>query len=102
MNYRVLPEADGEAIEAALWYEERRPGLGDEFLMELETGLSAIRSSHENLPVLEGYSGSHSIRRHLLKRFPYVVVIACRATEVLVVAIAHARRRPYFWLDRLN
>ena len=102
MNFEVLPEANGEAIAAALWYDEQRLGLGDEFLAELEAAFTAIEEAPNRLRRLETYSGSHNLRRQLLKRFPYVVVVDCRPDRVLVVAVAHTRRRPLYWLDRLN
>ena len=32
MNYRLLPEAQGELDSAAAYYESNRDGLGSEFL----------------------------------------------------------------------
>jgi hypothetical protein len=37
MTFRVLPEAEGEAIATAVWYDERQPFLGDEFLAAVTT-----------------------------------------------------------------
>lgn len=102
MNDRVLPEADGEAIAAATWYDEQRPGLGDEFLAELAAAFASIRQSPGLMPRLEYYTGQHPLRRQLLKRFPYAVIVLCRTDELVVVAVAHTRRRPLYWLDRLN
>lgn len=34
--------ADGEIAEARLWYEEKRAGLGQEFLAAVRTTLRAI------------------------------------------------------------
>lgn len=42
MNFRVLPEADGEAIAAALWYDDQQPGLADEFFTEIEIAYASI------------------------------------------------------------
>lgn len=102
MNVHLLPEALEEASNAAPWYDQRRPGLGDEFLAELQFALSAVEFRSHGMPALESYSGPHDIRRQLLKRFPYMVVIALRDEECLIVAIAHTRRRPLYWLNRLG
>ena len=32
MNFTILPEAELEAAEAVIWYDEQRLGLGDDFL----------------------------------------------------------------------
>ena len=102
MSVRILPEADGESLEAALWYEDRRSGLGDEFLAERAHVLVEIGTNPQSHTKLEFYSGPHEIRRVLLRRFPYAVIYACRPGEVLVVAVAHTRRRPLYWLGRIG
>ena len=102
MNHRVLPEADGEGIAAALWYDERKSGLGDDFLDEMQAAFVRVRGNPRGQTRLEYDSGLHEIRRVLLKRFPYFVIFACRPDEILVVAVAHTRRRPLYWLDRLT
>jgi toxin ParE1/3/4 len=102
MILRVLPEAQGEAIEAAVWYEGRQRLLGEEFLDEIETAFERIRQGVDSLSPMEQYSGRFDIRRILLRRFPYAVIVLRRLDETLVVAIAHTRRRPLYWLDRVN
>jgi len=42
------------------------------------------------------------VRRYVLDRFPYLIVFACRPEDTLLVAIADARRRPLYWLERLG
>jgi len=102
MSRRVLPEADGEAIAAALWYDDRQAGLGDDFLAEIARALEQISQHPRHLPRLEYYTGLHEIRRCQLRRFPYTVIFCQRDEDSLVVAVAHARRRPLYWLDRLQ
>ncbi|HUQ71499.1 MAG TPA: type II toxin-antitoxin system RelE/ParE family toxin [Planctomycetaceae bacterium] len=102
MSRRILPEADGEAIAAALWYDDRRAGLGDDFLAEFEQSLGQISRNPQQLPRLEDYAGPHDIRRCRLRRFPYTVIVCVRDEETSIVAVAHARRRPLFWLERLQ
>lgn len=102
MNFTILPEAELEAAEAVIWYDDQRRGLGDDFLIELSRALAHINRQPAELPCLESYAGPHDIRRCLLKRFPYVVIFAFRPEDVAVVAISHARRRPFYWLERLG
>ena len=42
------------------------------------------------------------LRRRRLQRFPYAVVFAESATEYVVIAVMHLRRRPGYWLSRLG
>jgi toxin ParE1/3/4 len=97
-----MPVADGEAIAAAIWYEDRRSGLADDFLIEMRSAFDVIRENPRSAPQLEYYSGPHEIRRQMLHRFPYAVVYLCRHDEIVVVAVAHTRRRPLHWLHRVD
>lgn len=72
----MLPEAEDEIISAALWYDDQRLGLGDEFVAELHAELNLVKTHAASLPTLEGYAGQHDVRRHLMKRFPYAIVVA--------------------------
>jgi hypothetical protein len=40
------------------------------------------------------------VRRFLLPRFPFAVAYVIRGDDVLVLAIAHTRRRPGYWRGR--
>ena len=96
MTFTVLPEADLEAAEAVIWYDDQRFGLGDDFLVELTQAFDRIRRGPQMLARLEYYTGQHEVRRCQLKRFPYLVIFVCRLGELLVVAISHARQRPLY------
>ena len=36
MTFAILPEAELEASEGTIWYEEQQAGLGDDFVDEVE------------------------------------------------------------------
>jgi toxin ParE1/3/4 len=98
----ILPAAELESAEAATWYDDQSFGLGDEFLSEVEQAIAEIGRNPQSFSRLEYYSGPHDIRRHVLRRFPYLIVFSCRPETVLVVAISHARRQPLYWLERTD
>jgi plasmid stabilization system protein ParE len=102
LKVRILSVAEAEATEAALHYEQRRPGLGERFLDELEHALARIRHDPELLARVENYAGPYDVRRCMLHRFPYIVVFLIHGEEAVVIAVSDARRRPFYWLDRLN
>lgn len=94
---RLLPEAQEELEAAAVWYEGRSVGLGAAFADEVEAVLGEIGSrphQHARWAFDERY------QKLKTSRFPYLVFYEERAAEILVVAIAHGRRRPGYWLDR--
>jgi len=43
----------------------------------------------------------HGTRRHLARRFPYAVVFAERPDRLLIIAVAHCKRHPDYWRERL-
>ena len=50
MRLELHPEAQAELRKAALWYDERRPGLGDEFIAEVSATLDRIGEAPEAYP----------------------------------------------------
>jgi len=92
---RVRREAEREIETSFAWYEEQRPGLGREFLDELEVvyeRLVGFPLSHTHV-----YRG---LRRARLRRFPVGVFYLVTETEIRVVAVVHFARNPTVWRSR--
>lgn len=88
-----------EVREAFLWYEEQRPGLGEDFLELLELALDS--GAHLKIPAGEPGASHPHYRRVLLKRFPYTLILEVGPdAEPFVLAVMHQRRRPGYWLKR--
>jgi plasmid stabilization system protein ParE len=99
---RFAPEVPDELAEAALWYEARRQGLATEFLSEVEAVLPFIGSRPRSFPRITDVDPRLEIRRALLPRFPYALVFLVREEEIRVLAVAHAKRQPGYWLNRVR
>jgi plasmid stabilization system protein ParE len=95
MTVRFHPAARVELREARLWYEERSPLSAVAFAQEVDAAVSRIAEAPMRYPVAE-----HGTRRVLLDRFPYNVFYRVGIEEIVVVAIAHQRRRPGYWSGR--
>ena len=95
MEVRYLLPASLEFLDAVEFYESKAPGLGEEYIEEVEYALELL-SSHPQLgvPHLEG------TRRVLLGRFPFDLVYLIESDTIVVVAVAHHRRQPGYWRDR--
>ena len=98
----LSPEAIVELTEAASWYETRQPGLAIRFLQEIDQARHEIQSRPLSFPRLADTAVDLEIRRALLPRFPYALVFLELQTEIRVLAIAHAKRHPNYWLNRLQ
>jgi plasmid stabilization system protein ParE len=90
------PDALLEAEDAATWYAARSGRAGSAFAAELDHALALVVDAPERWP--QYLAGT---RRVLLRRFPFHVVYRVEPAMVLVVAVAHGRRRPGYWRDRL-
>ena len=82
--------------EAALFYEAAKTGLGDAFLDDIQHAIDTVRER----PQL-GVAVARGFRRALLRRFPFSIVYAIDDSKIIVVAVAHQRRRPYYWKGRV-
>ncbi|MEM7357034.1 MAG: type II toxin-antitoxin system RelE/ParE family toxin [Acidobacteriota bacterium] len=95
-------EAVEEIEQAAEWYEERRPGLARRFLGEIERAQLKVAERPASYPRIDAPSPDLVIRRALLSRFPYALVFLDRDEEVRILAVAHTKQRPGYWLNRLR
>lgn len=93
---KKLRLAEEDALEAALWYDEREEGLGDDFLDEVDRAVEAL--SRDALIHRVRFA---DVRRAPVRRFKfYGIYYFIREQEVLVIAIEHGRRHPRHWQGR--
>ena len=95
-------EASDELEAAAVWYERQGPGLGEEFLHSVGEVLERIRSFPEIGGLHPHVHHELSVRRVLVRRFPYSVVYLELGDEIRILAIAHLKRRPGYWTGRVT
>ncbi len=93
--YAFHPEADAELEEATLFYESRLVGLGRSFAAEIERMVSLIREFPD-----AGAKVNVDRRRVVVDRFPYSIVYRRGPDSIVIVAVAHQRRRPHYWRSR--
>ena len=100
MKLQLLAKAEADSKTAAEWYNKEREGLGDEFLDEVGRAMRIIERDPFRFARIKRPRTTREIRSYRLKRFPYSIVYERIDTEFYVVAIAHAKRRPSYWLSR--
>ena len=97
MNYFFHPAAEAEFLESVGYYESRVPGLGGAFIEEVEAMATLIGES----PKVWQVEQEPDIRRAPLHRFPLSIVYREQSDVFQILAVAHDRRRPQYWLGRL-
>jgi plasmid stabilization system protein ParE len=93
---RLLDPAEQEMLDAARYYESQAAGLGVDFLSKVQNAVRDIAERPETWPVIR-----FEIRRRLVHRFPYGILYRIGPEEVVVVAVAHLRRHPTYWIGRV-
>ena len=77
---RIHEAAADEAAEAAAWYERERPGLSAEFEHAIDAALDLLEEEIVPLLTMPGIAGQRGLKRLILRRFPYSVVVFERDT----------------------
>ncbi len=98
MTVRFHRLAAREYRAARAWYEQRRLGLGAEFAAQVDRAVARIVSQPDRWPVFRG-----PFRRVRIRRFPYALYYCVDPPDaILILAVAHAKRRQGYWLRRFG
>lgn len=96
MRLVVTPPALAELHDAAAFYTlKANIELGNAFLAEFERTANLVLEN----PQL-GAVFYCTYRRYFLRRFPYNIIYKINADELQILAVAHNRRRPGYWIQR--
>lgn len=88
--YRRRVQCD---LEAAFdWYEEQRVGLGEQFLVSVQTTFKSIESFPEIFALVHG-----EVRRAIVSRFPFAVFYVVEPKRLVVLRVLHTARDPNLW-----
>lgn len=101
-SVRVLETAATEAAEAAAWYESNREGLGGDFREEFRLALERLHERPTPGRLWPGRLGQRGVKRIALRRFPFFLVFVDVDSGSVVLAVAHHRRRPGYWRDKIS
>jgi plasmid stabilization system protein ParE len=97
MNYEFLPEADEEFREASRHYENEAPGVGLAFITEVHRVISVVIDHPRAAKRIRG-----TIRSKVLSHFPCSLLYSIESDLIIIVAVAHQKRRPTYWQSRLK
>jgi plasmid stabilization system protein ParE len=84
-----------EFRDAAKFYAAQRPGLGDEFIHEIERCVSLAAQQPPAYSLIHGKT-----RRITAIRFPFSIYFYVETERIVVIAIFHSSRNPAIWRER--
>ncbi len=97
VDHVVAPEAEEGLSEAYAWNEDRRFGLGEEFLSSADACIQRICPNPEIYEIV-----FESYRRAMVRRFPYAVFSEYADKLATVYSVFHTARDPEKWQRRLD
>jgi toxin ParE1/3/4 len=97
LPYRFHPAAEAEFYAAIDWYAARDPEAADNFAALVRNAVQLIAELPKAWPT---WPGRDDLRVRVLHRFPFSIIYAVDAETMVVIAVAHHRRRPGYWLRR--
>src|SRR5690349_17969536 len=92
---RIEPLAEIDVASAYRWYESQQAGLGEDLLTALDECFTRVTENPSGYQVIY-----KSVRRALVRRFPYCVYLITTKTDVVVLAVLHGHRTPQRWRRR--
>lgn len=101
-NVRYHPEALAELRADVAWYEERGAGLGDRFEDAVDEVLDTVRDWPESGAMWPGWDSIPVVRSRRVAGFPYRLVYLAQPSELVVLALAHDKRLPGYWKERVS
>jgi hypothetical protein len=95
-SLRYRPEVVSDLDEASKWYDERKSGLGAEFLQECKSALDRIKQRPEQVA-----ADTEGLRSMRISRFPYVIHYRIEGQTLVIFGIMFGGRGPSEWHDRV-
>jgi plasmid stabilization system protein ParE len=99
---RFAPEALIELREAAAWYKERDPEVARRFLSAARSLAHVVARRPLRFPALLAPATEPPVRRALVPGFPWALVFVEGEHAIHIIAVAHQRREPGYWLHRFR
>lgn len=97
-NYQLSDEAERDVEEGYLWYESKREGLGEAFLLSLDHAGKAIISH----PTTYRIRYKKKVRSFVIDRFPYLILYVINRSNIDVISIFNTNQHPKRWKQRVQ
>ena len=94
VNLFIRPAAAADLHAARKYYEEARPGLGEQLADEVDHLFTRLLAFPLSAPPVAGFD---TVRRARLRRFPYQVFYQLDGKRIDILRIVHTARSPENW-----
>lgn len=102
MRHGFHSEAWDELLAAVAWHDAREAGSGREFARAISRKLDQLDRFPQSAPLYVGAPKKFDVRKMSVSGWSYSLVVATVGSERLVIAVAHDKRKPGYWRDRLR
>lgn len=93
------PEAVVEFDDAVLWYEDQARGIGLKLIDRAEQARTDLGRWPDATPQFATASDGTVIRSKAIRGYPYRILYTVVTDSILILAYAHERREPGYWLS---
>ena len=94
---RFITAARLEFLAEVIYYSEAEAGLGARFNAAVEEAAARALAFPQS-----GSPSRSNTRRVLVNGFPFSLVYRLEPDGIVVFAVAHHARRPYYWQSRVR
>lgn len=96
MKIRIHGLAAKEFDDAIDWYDQQSEGLGKRFKRIVTKSIEKIRNNPEWY-----LKESGDLYKSYIPQFPYKILFTIEKHEIIIWAIAHMHRKPWYWQTRI-
>ncbi len=97
-DYNLSQEAEDDMLEAYVWYEQQKPGLGEKLLESLGKAREAIIQN----PATYSFRYKKKVRAFLVEGFPYLILYVLEKHNANVISVFNTSRDPKIWKKRFK
>jgi len=91
MRYQVLfkEQAVRDVEVSFLYYEEQQPGLGVQFIEQMDNTMASVSENPVLWPVRY-----RQVREAMVRRFPFVILYEVEENHIIVYSVFHTSQHP--------
>jgi plasmid stabilization system protein ParE len=91
----IAAAAEQDYTEALAWYAERSERAARGFETAFERAIQGIQTDPQRFLFCD-----KSHRFYLMRRYPFQIIYRETSGQMLIIAVAHAKRQPGYWQER--